>query len=163
MPPATKPDEHKVDEFVLKKTEMLIIELLTHSHADLVALTKEVKDAFHVHMTAARITTLIYRAIKEAGQADGMVSGLHREMIKTGEFATNAAARCYGVALPAIQKGARHSILSAFAQAVKLHGETQAAWLKALAPVRITAPKATAAGHKKSSPKKGEDWDLYGR
>lgn len=166
LPPATRDDEHKVDDFVLKKTEMLIIELLTHSHADLVALTKEVKDAFHVHMTTAVITALIYRAIKEAGDANGMVSGPHRVMAKTGEFSTYAMARCYSVALAAIQKGAKHSILSAFAQAVKVHGETQAAWLKALSPVCITAPKAIntpATGHKKSSPKKREDWDFYDR
>lgn len=166
MPPATSANDTKVDEFVLKKMEMLIIELLSRSHADLVSLTKEVKDAFHVHMATARITTLIYRAIKDAGEADGVVSSRHREMIKSGEFATNATAQCYSVALPAIQKGAKHSILSAFAQAVKLHGEVQTAWRQALSPVSITAPKATntpATGHKKSSAKKREDLDFYDR
>lgn len=166
MPPAISANDTKVDEFVLKKMEMLIIELLSRSHADLVALTKEVKDAFHVHMATARITTLIYRAIRDAGEADGMVSSRHREMIKSGEFATNAAARCYAVALPAIHRGARHSILSAFAQAVKVYGETQAAWRQALSPVSVTAPKSTdkpATGHKKSSAKKREDWNFYDR
>lgn len=166
MPPATKPDEHKVDEFVIKKIEMLIIELLSHSHADLVALTKEVKDAFHVHMATARITTLIYRAIRDAGEADGMVSSRHREMIKVGQFSTNAEGWCYGVALPAIQKGARHSILSAFAQAVKLHGAAMARWQQAPAPASVVQSKPTenpSNGRKKSSPQKDEDWDFYGR
>lgn len=166
MPPATKSDEHKVDEFVLKKMEMLIIELLTHSHADLVALTKEVKDAFHVHKATARITTLIYRAIREAGEADGLVSSRHREMIKTGQFSTNVEARCYDVALAAIQKGAKHSIFSAFAQGAKMHGTAKGTWQPALSPVKITPPKPTdkpATGHKKSPTKKDGDWNFYDR
>lgn len=165
MPSATHPDEHKVDDFVLQKTEMLVIELLTHSHSELVALTKEVKDAFHVHKTTARITTLIYRAIRDAGEANGMVSGRHREMIAIGYFSSNAVARAYAVAQVAIARGAKHSILSAFAQAAKL-AAAPSKWQPAPAPVRIPSPTSVGKSspvHKKSPPKKGGDWDFYDR
>ena len=169
IPPAAsiKPDDINVDDFVTKQTTALVVALLSHSHTELVNKAAPVATAIQVHMTTPRITRLIYDAVEEAGELDGMVSARHRAMITAGQFSSNALARCYAVALAELQSGSTHSTKSAFAQAVKLYGQSQAA--KQLAnnpkPTPAPAPKPSVPSnvHKKSPAKKAEDCGSYDR